>query len=124
MQFGKLQSYQNGNFCAQITGVTDLVTMILEYLVKLKSMKECFHWQSLTMRIMFVAKIFVKSGRSKNLSQADLARKAQLEGLNVDKKTISLIENGKRGFQDYEILCFARALGVPASYILEGIPEA
>ena len=49
---------------------------------------------------------------------------AQLEGLNVDKKTISLIENGKRGFQDYEILCFARALGVPASYILEGIPEA
>lgn len=59
-----------------------------------------------------------------NLSQADLARKAQLEGLNVDKKTISLIENGKRGFQDYEILCFARALGVPVSYILEGIPEA
>ena len=49
---------------------------------------------------------------------------SQLEGLNVDKKTISLIENGKRGFQDYEILCFARALGVPASYILEGIPEA
>ena len=59
-----------------------------------------------------------------NLSQADFARKAQLEGLNVDKKTFSLIENGKRGFQDYEILCFARALGVPASYILEGIPEA
>ena len=59
-----------------------------------------------------------------NLSQVDLARKAQLEGLNVDKKTISLIENGKRGFQDYEILCFARALGVPLSYILEGIPEA
>ena len=65
-----------------------------------------------------------KIRKIQNLSQADLARKAQLEGLNVDKKTISLIENGKRGFKDYEILCFARALGVPASYILEVIPEA
>lgn len=34
-----------------------------------------------------------------NLSQADLARKAQLEGLNVDKKTISLIEMGSVAFK-------------------------
>ena len=61
--------------------------------------------------------------KSLNLSQTDLARKAQLEGLSIDKKTISLIENEKRGFQDYEIICFAKAMNVPASYILDGPPE-
>ncbi len=53
------------------------------------------------------------------LSQSDLARKAQLEGLNIDKKTISLIENGKRGFQDFEVICCARALGASISELME-----
>ncbi len=53
------------------------------------------------------------------LSQSDLARKAQLEGLNIDKKTISLIENGKRGFLDYEIICCARALETSISELME-----
>lgn len=61
--------------------------------------------------------------KSLKLSQTDLARKAQLEGLSIDKKTISLIENEKRGFQDYEIICFAKAMKIPASYILDGPPE-
>ena len=56
-------------------------------------------------------------------AQTDLARKAQLEGLSIDKKTISLIENEKRGFQDYEIICFAKAMNIPTSYILDGPPE-
>lgn len=60
--------------------------------------------------------------KSLKLSQTDLARKAQLEGL-IDKKTISLIENEKRGFQDYEIICFAKAMNIPTSYILDGPPE-
>lgn len=61
--------------------------------------------------------------KSLKLSQTDLARKVQLEGLSIDKKTISLIENEKRGFQDYEIICFAKAMNIPTSYILDGPPE-
>lgn len=51
--------------------------------------------------------------KSLKLSQTDLARKVQLEGLSIDKKTISLIENEKWGFQDYEIICFAKAMNIP-----------
>lgn len=61
--------------------------------------------------------------KSLKLSQTDLARKVQLEGLSIDKKTISLIENEKWGFQDYEIICFAKAMNIPTSYILDGPPE-
>lgn len=57
--------------------------------------------------------------KSLKLSQTDLARKAQLEGLSID----NLIENEKRGFQDYEIICFAKAMNIPTSYILDGPPE-
>lgn len=61
--------------------------------------------------------------RLMKLSQTDLARKVQLKGLNIDKKTISLIENQKRVFRDYEIISFAQAMKVPTSYIMEGIPK-
>ncbi len=63
-----------------------------------------------------------KIRKEMKLSQSDLARQAQLEGLNIDKKTISLIENGKRGFLDFEVICCARALGVSISDLMDGIP--
>ncbi len=61
--------------------------------------------------------------KSIKLSQSDLARKTQLEGLNLDKKTISLIENGKRGFQDYEVICCAKALGVSISDLMDEVSD-
>lgn len=56
------------------------------------------------------------------MSQSALAGKAQLLGLNIDKKTISLIENRKRRFPDYELIILAKALQVPTFYITDGVP--
>lgn len=55
-------------------------------------------------------------------SQSQLATEAQLMGLSIDKKAISLIENGKRYFLDYEIICFSKILNVPTYYLTDGVP--
>lgn len=60
--------------------------------------------------------------KKREISQSILAGKAQLLGLNIDKKTISLIESGQRKFADYEIITLARALEIPTYYITDGIP--
>lgn len=60
--------------------------------------------------------------KKRELSQSELAGKAQLLGLNIDKKTISLIEGGHRKFADYEIIILARALEIPTYYITDGVP--
>lgn len=52
------------------------------------------------------------------LSQTDLAARVQLEGVTIERDSISRIEIGTRFIPDYEITAFARALNVSALWLL------
>ena len=52
------------------------------------------------------------------LSQTDLAARMQLEGVTIERDSISRIEIGTRFIPDYEITAFARALNVSALWLL------
>lgn len=54
----------------------------------------------------------------KRLTQADLAARIQVEGVIMERDSISRIEKGTRFIPDYEIPVFARALGVSALWLL------
>ena len=52
------------------------------------------------------------------ITQADLAARLQVEGLRVERVTISKIETGYREVTDVEALAIAKALGVTGSWLL------
>ena len=52
------------------------------------------------------------------LSQSDLAARVQIEGVTMERDSISRIEIGTRFIPDYEIPVFARVLGVSALWLL------
>lgn len=56
--------------------------------------------------------------KSQNLSQADLAAKLQVEGVNIERDSISRIEKGTRFVADYELLVLCKILGVSPAYLL------
>ena len=61
----------------------------------------------------------VKEARRKlNLSQAELAAKLQIEGVNIERDSVSRIEIGTRFVADYELLVLCRILKVTPSYLL------
>lgn len=51
------------------------------------------------------------------VSQSDLAGRLANVGLDMDRPTITRIENGKRYVRDYEILAMARALKVSVAWL-------
>ena len=53
------------------------------------------------------------------LSQEQLAAKIQLEGLNLNQKAISRIENGERVVPDFELIFFSKVLKVPVCVLLD-----
>lgn len=55
------------------------------------------------------------------LSQSDLAARVQVEGVTMERDSISRIEIGTRFIPDYEIPVFARVLGVSALWLLSAI---
>ena len=55
-------------------------------------------------------KVIKKLRKQANLSQADLAYKLQLLGLELTSKEISKIENNKRLLQDFELIAIAKVL--------------
>lgn len=59
---------------------------------------------------------------TQRLSQATLAAKLQLEGVIIEREAISKIESGDRFVADYELLTFAKVLGVSLNWLtgLEG----
>lgn len=58
-------------------------------------------------------------GRAKPLiTQADLAARLQIEGLSLERVTISKIETGYREVTDVEAVAIAKALGVTVSWLL------
>lgn len=57
------------------------------------------------------------------LSQSDLAAKIQVEGITIERDSISRIEIGTRFVADYELMIFARVLKVNVEWLLEDVME-
>ena len=51
------------------------------------------------------------------LSQADLAARMQVHGVIIEREAISKIETGDRFVTDYELLTFAKVLGVSMEWL-------
>jgi transcriptional regulator with XRE-family HTH domain len=56
--------------------------------------------------------------RALNLSQEELAARLQVEGVNIERDSVSRIEIGTRFVADYELLVLCKILGVTPSYLL------
>lgn len=52
------------------------------------------------------------------LSQADLAARMQVSGVNIEREAISKIETGDRFVTDYELMVFAKVLGVSVEWLI------
>lgn len=61
----------------------------------------------------------VKEARQKlRLSQEALAAKLQVEGVNIERDSVSRIEIGTRFVADYELLALCRVLNVTPQFLL------
>lgn len=56
--------------------------------------------------------------QKKRLSQSDLAARMQVEGVVIERDSISRIEIGTRFVPDYELPIFARILDVSVDWLL------
>lgn len=54
----------------------------------------------------------------KRMSQKELLRRIQTEGMDIGESSISRLEFQDRIVQDYELICIARALDVGVRYLL------
>ena len=62
----------------------------------------------------------VKEARKRcNLSQEQLAAKLQIEGVIMERDSVSRIEIGTRFVADYELVALCRVLGVSPTYLLD-----
>ena len=52
------------------------------------------------------------------MSQADLAARMQVNGVTIEREAISKIETGDRFVTDYELMVFAKVLGVSMEWLL------
>lgn len=55
----------------------------------------------------------------KRIRQEDLAARIQLKGVNMERDSISRIENGTRFVSDFELKVFSEALGVSVNWLLD-----
>ena len=62
----------------------------------------------------------VKEARKKaGLSQENLAAKLQIEGVIIERDSVSRIEIGTRFVADYELLALCKILNVSPAYLLK-----
>lgn len=54
----------------------------------------------------------------KRISQTELAARMQVEGIILERDSISRIENGVRFVADYELIAFAKVLDVNIEWLL------
>ncbi len=52
------------------------------------------------------------------LSQADLAARMQVNGVGIEREAVSKIETGDRFVTDYELMVFAKVLGVSVEWLI------
>lgn len=55
----------------------------------------------------------------RKITQSDLAAKLQIEGITLERDSISRIEIGTRFVTDYELKVFAKVLGVTVDWLLD-----
>ena len=55
---------------------------------------------------------------ARRLSQAELAARMQINGVNIEREAISKIETGDRFVTDYELMVFARVFGVSMEWMV------
>lgn len=61
----------------------------------------------------------IRSARkAMHLSQQDLAARLQIEGINLERDSISRIEIGTRFVADFELLTLCKVLSVSADFLL------
>ena len=61
----------------------------------------------------------VKEARKKlKLSQENLAARLQVEGVNIERDSVSRIEIGTRFVADYELVALCKILNVTPEYLL------
>ena len=61
----------------------------------------------------------VKEARKRaGLSQENLAARLQVDGVNIERDSVSRIEIGTRFVADYELIAISKALGVSPSFLL------
>lgn len=53
------------------------------------------------------------------LSQLELAARMQVNGVTIEREAISKIETGDRFVTDYELMIFAKVLGVSVNWLLQ-----
>jgi transcriptional regulator with XRE-family HTH domain len=53
------------------------------------------------------------------ITQLHLVARLQVLGMQIDKSGLSKIENGRRPVSDFEVIALARALKVPAAWLLQ-----
>ena len=58
------------------------------------------------------------------LSQSELAARMQVNGVTIEREAISKIETGDRFVADYELMVFARVLGVSMDWLVKHKTEA
>lgn len=56
--------------------------------------------------------------RKRGLTQENLAARMQVEGVLLERDSVSRIEIGTRFVADYELLLFAQVLHVPVEWLL------
>jgi transcriptional regulator with XRE-family HTH domain len=54
----------------------------------------------------------------RKVTQADLAAKLQIEGVQLERNSISKIESGDRFVADYELLAISKVLKVSVEWLL------
>ena len=52
------------------------------------------------------------------ISQAELAARMQVNGVTIEREAISKIETRDRFVTDYELMVFAKVLGVPIEWLV------
>lgn len=57
--------------------------------------------------------------KKERMSQSDLAARLQVEGVMLERDSISRIESGTRFVADYELFIFAKVFGVEMAELLE-----
>ncbi len=55
---------------------------------------------------------------AQRMSQSDLAARMQVNGVIIEREAISKIETGDRFVTDYELLVFAKVLGISVDWLL------
>lgn len=63
-----------------------------------------------------------RARRAAGLTQTELSARLQVEGVLIDRNSLSRLEIGDRFVADYELLAIARALGVGVGFLL-GLEE-